>query len=184
MPSVFHSCFSSGGWNRTNGLLVQSQASLPTATTPDRSLTRTFRARQGSGRRVRTFVSWFKAKRPTTSRSPITAKPKAESGRNGRSALGFRLSAFRFGKAPVGGIEPPIIGLTGRRLTVRPHRIISVRTAGFEPAISCSRGTRNGQAFLRPESQERPAGVEPALPPRQGGRLPLHHGRIQIVKDL
>ena len=40
------------------------------------------------------------------------------------------------------------------------------------------------QAFLRPESSERPAGVEPALPPRQGGRLPLHHGRIQIVKDL
>ena len=27
----------SGGWNRTNDLLVQSQASLPAATTPDRS---------------------------------------------------------------------------------------------------------------------------------------------------
>ena len=27
---------SCGSWNRTNGLLVQSQASLPTATTPDR----------------------------------------------------------------------------------------------------------------------------------------------------
>src|SRR5262249_52796087 len=26
----------SGGWNRTNGLLVQSQASLPAATAPDR----------------------------------------------------------------------------------------------------------------------------------------------------
>ena len=35
-------------------------------------------------------------------------------------------------QAPVGGIEPPIIGLTGRRLTVWPHRIMSVRTAGFE----------------------------------------------------
>ena len=46
-------------------------------------------------------------------------------------------------RAPVGGIEPPIFGLTGRRLTVWPHRITSVRTAGFEPAISCSRGTRN-----------------------------------------
>ena len=34
---------------------------------------------------------------------------------------------------------------------------------------------------------ERPAGVEPALPPWQGGRLPLHHGRIlndRIVKEL
>ena len=28
---------SSGGWSRTNGLLVQSQASLPAATAPDRS---------------------------------------------------------------------------------------------------------------------------------------------------
>jgi hypothetical protein len=30
-------------------------------------------------------------------------------------------------QAPVGGVEPPIIGLTGRRLTVWPHRIF------FEP---------------------------------------------------
>ena len=29
----------------------------------------------------------------------------------------------------------------------------------------------------RPVCQERPAGVEPALPPWQGSRLPLHHGR-------
>ena len=28
-------------------------------------------------------------------------------------------------------------------------------------------------------SPERPAGVEPALPPWQGGRLPLHHGRAE-----
>ena len=88
-------------------------------------------------------------------------------------------------QAPVGGIEPPIFGLTGRRLTVWPHRIMSVRTAGFEPAISCSRGTRNTRlsyVLIR----ERPAGVEPALPPWQGGRLPLHHGRLvgsRIVKD-
>ena len=94
-------------------------------------------------------------------------------------------------QAPVGGIEPPIFGLTGRRLTVWPHRIMSVRTAGFEPAISCSRGTRNTRlsyVLIR----ERPAGVEPGtirrmvLPPWQGGRLPLHHGRLvgsRIVKD-
>lgn len=34
---------------------------------------------------------------------------------------------------------------------------------------------------------ERPAGVEPALPPWQGSRLPLHHGRVvkrRIVKEL
>ena len=34
--------------------------------------------------------------------------------------------------------------------------------------------------------KERPAGIEPALPPWQGSRLPLHHGRSvgsRIVKD-
>ena len=33
-PDDFRIGSSSGGWNRTNGLLVQSQASLPAATTP------------------------------------------------------------------------------------------------------------------------------------------------------
>ena len=46
-------------------------------------------------------------------------------------------------KAPAGGIEPPIVSLTGSCLTVGPHRIMSVRTVGLEPTISCSRGTRN-----------------------------------------
>src|SRR5262245_65967783 len=31
---------------------------------------------------------------------------------------------------------------------------------------------------------ERPAGVEPALPPWQGSRLPLHHGRLSITTKL
>jgi hypothetical protein len=57
----------------------------------------------------------------------------------------------------VGGIEPPIFGLTGRRLTVWPHRITSVRTVGFEPAVSCSRGTRNARLshVLNLESAQR-----------------------------
>ncbi len=44
---------SSGGWNRTSGLRVQSAASLPTATAPD------------SGRRARTSITWVKARQPT-----------------------------------------------------------------------------------------------------------------------
>ena len=66
----------------------------------------------------------------------------------------------------------------------------TVGMAGFEPAISCSQGRRTGQAFLHPESSlspnKCPAGVEPARPPWQGGRLPLHHGhdrRPRIVKE-
>ena len=47
-------------------------------------------------------------------------------------------------KAPVGGIEPPIVGLTGRCLTVWPHRIKSVGATGFEPATSASRMCDDG----------------------------------------
>src|SRR5438128_11044266 len=62
---------------------------------------------------------------------------------------------------------------------------MSVRTAGFEPAISCARGTRNPR-LSHVLKNERPAGIEPALPPWQGSRLPLHHGRLchnQIVNE-
>ena len=78
--------------------------------------------------------------------------------------------------------------LTGRsptRTDTGPTAI-KVRTAGFEPAISCSRNTRNTRLSYVLFTQERPAGVEPALPPWQGDRLPLHHGRVvvcRIVKE-
>jgi hypothetical protein len=91
----------------------------------------------------------------------------------------------------------PLAGLpTGAENTVwrancDTGQFTPVRTAGFEPAISCFRSRRNSRLshVLIPE---RPAGVEPGtirrmvLPPWQGGRLPLHHGRLvghQVVKD-
>ena len=39
------------------------------------------------------------------------------------------------------------------------------------------------QTFPRPKN-ERPAGIEPALPPWQGSRLPLHHGRLSVTTKL
>jgi hypothetical protein len=51
LPKQPCSVASSGGWNRTNVLLVQSQASLPTATAPECLFA------FSSGRRVRTSVS-------------------------------------------------------------------------------------------------------------------------------
>src|SRR5262245_31881049 len=55
--------------------------------------------------------------------------------------------------------------------------------AGFEPAISCARGTRNAR-LSHILKRERPAGIEPALPPWQGSRLPLHHGRFSSTTKL
>jgi hypothetical protein len=41
-----------------------------------------------------------------------------------------------------------------------------------------------GQTFPRPELKERPAGIEPALPPWQDSTLPLHHGRYSVTTRL
>ena len=86
-------------------------------------------------------------------------------------------------KAAVAGIEPASGRLTAAYPYQHGSHRISVRTAGFEPAISCARGTRNTRLSYVLFNQERPAGVEPALPPWQGGRLPLHHGRSCRVPD-
>jgi hypothetical protein len=63
-----------------------------------------------------------------------------------------------------------------------------VRVAGFEPALSRFRTGRISQAFPHPERSidpsKYPAGVEPALPPWQGGRLPLHHGYSVAEAEL
>ena len=86
-----------------------------------------------------------------------------------------------FRKAAAAGIEPASARLTAAHPYQHGnHRITSVRTAGFEPAVSCAQSRRIARlsyVLKRTRSRERPAGVEPALPPWQGDRLPLHHGR-------
>ena len=75
-----------------------------------------------------------------------------------------------------------------------PHS--KVGAVGFEPTCSCSQGRRISKlshapivvvAFLpstlnpqRSTSSKHPAGVEPALPAWQAGRLPLHHGCVSF----
>ncbi len=207
------SSISSGGRNRTSGLLGQSQASLPAATAPDRvEVTRPGHLRKsaGSGRRTRTSTVRFKAGWPTINRSPrvpcgsrtrlsglgsrcldrsakgtrrkATRRKEGESNPQGSSLGRFRDGCHR----PL--VRPSTISSGGRNRT----RVLPVNSRAPVPARappeSSSRGgrTRTGalllpkqadcRAFPRPESSKCPAGVEPALPPWQGGRLPLHHG--------
>ena len=63
-------------------------------------------------------------------------------------------------------------------------RYSQVGVAGFEPAISCARRTRQFQAFLHAATKEHPAGVEPALSAWQADRLPLHHGCGVLLTKL
>ena len=63
----------------------------------------------------------------------------------------------------------------------RPDLNRGHRPARMPVGRSCARSTRNprlSHVLKRTPSRERPAGVEPALPPWQGDRLPLHHGRV------
>ena len=120
-----------------------------------------------------------------TRRKARDSNPQGYEARPGSSGVPSPIG-LPFRTAAVAGIEPA----SGRLTAAYPyqhgsHRIESVRTAGFEPAISCSQGTRNAR-LSHVLNRERPAGVEPALPPWQGDRLPLHHGRVvvcRIVKD-
>ena len=113
--------------------------------------------------------------------------------------IGWRLEAFDWRVAMDRSLHPPASGL-------QPQASL-VRTAGFEPAIpwppaKCDTRLRYVlknrpeagdcrlevamvrflSSSLRPTAssltRKRPAGVEPALPPWQSGRLPLHHGRL------
>jgi hypothetical protein len=84
-------------------------------------------------------------------RAPVVKRKERESNSQGLSLDRFRGGCRRQSacpsvcyKAPAEGLEPSLVSLTGSRLTIGPHRIIhqQVRMAGFEPAVSCARGTR------------------------------------------
>lgn len=90
----------------------------------------------------------------------------------------------RVEQAAEAGIEPAGNALNrhAQLPTVAPPQ--RVCAAGFEPAISTSQASRDGQLpYAQSHSKKRPAGVEPALPPWQGSRLPLHHGRHLFGKN-
>ena len=68
-------------------------------------------------------------------------------------------------------------------------QLFITKSARLDSNQRSRRPKRRGMTKL-PHAQshlKRPAGVEPALPPWQGSRLPLHHGRVcgySIVKEL
>ena len=81
------------------------------------------------------------------------------------------------------GFEPAVSSSPSLRDARLRYILLKVGAGGFEPPISCSRSTRVSRLPHAPKTK-RPAGVEPALPPWQGSRLPLHHGRIESLVEL
>ena len=79
------------------------------------------------------------------------------------------------------GIEPASGRLTGVcPYQHRPHRIEISQDGGIRTrALRFPKPAEFQLSYiLRFLHKKRPAGVEPALPPWQGSRLPLHHGRV------
>lgn len=102
---------------------------------------------QSCGGRNRTCVRAVNSRLPVPARVPPQNRPESRGLR-----LEEEIELERFLKPQVSRLKP-------RR----------VRTAGFEPAVSCARSTRIAR-LSHVLNQERPAGVEPARPPWQGGR--------------
>ena len=141
---------SCGSWNRTNGLLVQSQASLPAATVPHCHCSLFNDTHCGAwfaescGGRNRTYASWFKARHHYQQQLPRSTFENLLSccvDIHSESALRESNPPRRFGRT-----EPLPLGqehLLSNQSIVRHDQTDQVRTVGFEPTISCSQGTRD-----------------------------------------
>ena len=78
-----------------------------------------------------------------------------------------------------------LVSAFSSQISILDGKSAKVGAGGFEPPISCSRSTRVSRLPHTPISTSKhPAGVEPALPPWQGSRLPLHHGRVESLVEL
>ena len=194
-PDDFRPVASCGSWNRTNGLLVQSQASLPTATVPQWlllcSTTRmSCMVRSSSGEGIEPTPpgskpgslpladypaickSALRESNPPASDQPSVGARSLEplplgqehvvSSAEGEGVEPSRLIArplskrlpspiglpFRFMFKSCGGRNRTCVRAVNSRLPVParvPPQSFQVRMAGFEPAISCSRSTRNAR---------------------------------------
>lgn len=86
-------------------------------------------------------------------------------------------------QAAVAGIEPA----TGRLTAAYPYQHGSHRI-NQSPRLDSNQHLRTpevrGLPSLPRGDSERPAGIEPALPPWQDSRLPLHHGRFCFTTRL
>ena len=166
----------------------------------------------GSGRKSRTFISRFKACRPTISRSPSCRRKERDSNPQGlRRPFSKRLPSASELVVPnsSGGRGRTCNLLLNKKLPYQfGYTAITVGRVGVEPTRSGFRNRRNYRIILPPywsiqsfptpcqevnfttgarnPLPEHPAGVEPAPPAWEAGTLPLRHGCFddhRVVKE-
>ena len=166
---------------------------------PDRSARDASAIASSAGSGSRTPIAWLEDR--SRALGPI---PRPASGRRGsRTLKAHRSPGFGPGAvadrlvlphrpAPAAGIEPASPRLTaGRSYQHELHRNRRIGQSGWPdlnrrfPAPKAG-GLARLSYIPSHLADKCPAGVEPARPPWQGGRLPLHHGhdhRRRIVKE-
>ena len=167
----------------------------------------------------RTNIRAFRAPRPTVRRPRINRSRHADLDKvrgggvepplPGSKPGGLPLADPRSKECPA-GVEPASPGWKPGTSAARPraHRITSVRTVGFEPTISCSRGTRNtrlsyilnlfaARGKVPKPLEELCVSQDSGLPRRKSAQResnphirhgkatgwPLHHGRLRYVSS-
>jgi hypothetical protein len=163
---------SSGGWNRTSGLHVQSVASLPAATTPESSV--------GFGKKDsnlhRLIQSQGACQLADSRERPAGVEPACRTWAARAWPLGPGCHAHF--SIPDARFQIPNLRISAGSGIRTPVAWLEARSRATGPIPRCVRfrsGRRIEPGF--PTSRTKcPAGVEPALPPWQGDRLPLHHG--------
>ena len=150
-------CFaSSGGRNRTYGLLLQRQATLPAASTPE-----CFFLTQECPVGIEPTSPAWKA-------GTFAARPRARKAAEAGIEPASRRLTVAF---PYQHRTHRIIVKSGRLDLNQRSRAPEARA----PRIL---------AKLSHVLKMRPAGIEPTHPAWQAGRLPLHHGRMTLLTKL
>lgn len=167
LQAIPEKCHSTGDWNRTNGLLVQSEVQRPTTATPAsfklakhsvRELNPIYEL-QRLASRLRAGESFQNKRVSLGSRTHLaglevrnlclSAKDTERNLEVGRQSVKFsnvQLLTSNFRKAPAEGLEPSIVSLTGSRLTIGPHRIL--QSAQWESNPHFRHGKAAGYRYI------------------------------------
>ena len=201
-PAVFETASSSGrmtsfascgSWNRTNDLLVQSQALHTNGNNPAIVLFQGHLGRapvHGKLRRQESNLRTPDSKAGAATNSDNTAVTASRKNQNALRELNPPRHAWKpgaFAARPraqfANKLRRQESNLRQERLTAAfPYQHGTHRKRSQDGWIRTSDLVRprhaDCPAFPHPESTKRPVGVEPTHPPWQGSRLPLHHGRV------
>src|SRR5262245_32661554 len=114
---------------------------------------------------------------PRISKCPAGVEPTSPGWKAGTFAARPRAQSC-------GGRNRTCVGVINSHLPVPARVPPQNQSARLESNQHLRAPEARGLSISPTRRYERPAGIEPALPPWQGSRLPLHHGRLSVTTKL